>query len=161
MSNTLDITENMLNPAFCGENILLFLEEYNKKNNSKGVPFSLLILVLPLLLVKEIRKTLPANSKAKFYEWTKENGVQLMNFHKLVQGYMPYTEKALMFLFSLNILKIEGNGLINISEPNYKKNWDKSIEELNDVFNKAKCLGKWFGTINSESMIYLHLKIKL
>lgn len=161
MNNTIDITENMLNPAFCGEIILLFLEEYNKKNNSKGVPFSLLILVLPLLLVKEIRKTLPVNYKAKFYEWTKENGVQLMNFHKIVQGYMPYTEKSLMFLFSLNILKIEENGLINISKQNYKKNWDKSIEELNDMFNKAKFLGRWFGIVNDELMIYLQLKIKL
>jgi hypothetical protein len=160
MSNSLDITENMLNPAFCGKNILLVLEEYNKVKKSNGIPYSLLILVLPLLLVKEIRETLPAKSNAKFYEWTKENGVQLINFHKIVQGYMPYTEKALMFLFSLHILKVEENGMINISETNYKKSWDNSIEEFNEVFKKAKCLGKWFGIINSESMIYLHLKIK-
>ena len=75
---------------------------------------------------------------------------------------MPYTEKTLLFLFSLNILKIEENGLINISESkNYKKTWDKSIEEFNDVFKKAKFLGKWFATVNDELMIYLHLKIKL
>lgn len=161
MSNTLDITENMLNPAFCGKSLLLVLEEYNKKNNSKGIPYSLLILVLPLLLVKEIRKTLPVRSDSKFYEWTQTNAVRLINFHKIVQGYMPYTEKTLLFLFSLNILKIEENGLINISEPNYKKTWDNSIEELNDVFKKAEFLGKWFGTVNDELMIYQHLKIKL
>lgn len=160
MNNILDITENMLNPAFCGRNLLLVLEEYNKMTHSKGIPYSLLILVLPLLLVKEIRETLPAKSNAKFYEWTKENGAQLMNFHKFVKGYMPYTEKALMFLFSLNILKIEENGMLNISETNYKKGWDNSIEELNEVFTKAKFLGKWFGTVNNEFMIYLYLKIK-
>lgn len=156
------MTENMLNPAFCGRSILLALEAYNKINDSKGIPYSLLILVLPLLLVKEIRKTLPVSSKEKFYEWTQTNAVQLINFHKIVQGYMPYTEKTLLFLFSLNILKIEENGLINISESkNYKKTWDKSIEEFNDVFKKAKFLGKWFATVNDELMIYLHLKIKL
>lgn len=160
MSNTLDITGNILNPAFCGRNILLVLEEYNKINDSKGMPYSLVILVLPLLLVKQIRNSLPTSSKAKFYEWTKKNAVQLLNFHKIVQGYMPYTEKALMFLFTLNILKVEENGLINISETNYKKSWDNSIEEINEIFNKAKFLGKWFGIVNDDFMIYLHLKIK-
>lgn len=160
MSNAIDITENMLNPAFCGKIILLAIEEYNKINASKGIPYSLLILVLPLLLVKEIRETLPASSKAKFFEWTQTNAFQLMNFHKVVQGYMPYTEEALMFLFSLNILKIEKNGFINISEYHYIKKWDTSISELNEIFTKAKFLGKWFGTVNDELMIYLHLKIK-
>ncbi len=161
MNNILDITENILNPAFCGKCLLLVLEGYNEKNDSKGIPYSLLILVLPFLLVKEIRKTLPAKSKEKFYKWTQTNAAQLINFHTIVQGYMPYTEKALMFLFSLNILKIEENGMINISEKNYKKGWDNSIEELNEVFKKAKFLGKWLGIVNDELMIYQHLKIKL
>ena len=105
---------------------------------------------------KEVRTSDP-----KFYKWTQTNAAQLINFHTIVQGYMPYTEKALMFLFSLNILKIEENGMINISEKNYKKGWDNSIEELNEVFKKAKFLGKWLGIVNDELMIYQHLKIKL
>ncbi len=147
----------LLNPAFCGEVIHRFISQY-QKTNKVSVPFQLLFLVLPLVLHKEIRESLPSKSNKNFITWVEENQSIKMILPKLIKEIVPYTKESIMFLMIYKVIEINGKGeIINLIKP--KK--IKSQNEVAECYNKAELVGKWFANSNCNSQsIFINLGIK-
>jgi len=150
---------NLLNPAFCGEILRLVIKEYEKESGDK-TPFELLFLVLPLVLHKQSRESLPATTSKNFYEWLEENTMTKININNKVKSLVPYTREAILFLIYHKAIKINENGKLEFVK--YRKTSLPYIDdnEVKDIFKKSSMLGKWFSKIGNTKTIYASIGIK-
>lgn len=149
---------HLLNPAFCGEIIRRFINEYQKvKNTDGGISFQLVFLVLPMVLHKQIRENLPKTSGKNFFAWIEENQQVKMILPNLIKRTVSYTKESLMFLLMYEIIKINELGEIVVIEK------PKSVKESNEVsecYKKAELVGKWLANSGSSQSIFINLGIK-
>lgn len=149
------ITANLLNPAFCGEVLLNTINSYNDNDEGIKFPFSLVYLVLPFVLHKKTRMLMPRTTRSHFYNWIQENEFLFIDFAERTKELLPFSKETIIFLLQNNVINITDNGCIEIiSKP------QKTKEELSDIFNKAKLLGKLFYLTGNEDTIYMFLKIR-
>lgn len=149
------ITANLLNPAFCGEVLLNTINSYNDNKEGSKFPFSLVYLVLPFVLHKKTRMLMPRTKRSHFYNWIQENEFLFIDFAERTKELLSFSKETIIFLLQNNVIKITDNGCIEIiSKP------QKAKEELSDIFNKAKLLGKLFYSTGNEDTIYMFLKIR-
>ncbi|MCT7482403.1 three component ABC system middle component [Aliarcobacter cryaerophilus] len=150
---------NLLNPAFCGEIIRIMLKAYKTETN-KSLPFELVFLVLPLVLHKQSRESLPSTTSKNFYEWLEENTMTKIYLVDKIKNIVSYTREAILFLIYHEAININSNGELDFvpyrkSSLNYFNN-----EEIEDIYKKAKMIGKWFGKIGDTKTIYAAIGIK-
>ncbi len=81
---------NLFNPAFCGLVIFRALNGYEKEN-SRGMPFSLSLLVLPLCLYKSSREIIANNPRSYLLKTTEMNPEIMIGFAERVTQMLPYT----------------------------------------------------------------------
>ena len=154
------IAANLLNPAFCGEIIRRTISAYNKNEENKRFPFSLLYLILPILLHKKTRDNMPQRSSTYFHHWVDENEFLFIDFAYRVRELVPFSKESLMFLLSHNAAKIDDNGKIEIVDYRKKVPGGDFAEEVQSIYKKADLLGKWFRLTGNEQTIYMFLKIR-
>jgi Family of unknown function (DUF6521) len=149
---------HLLNPAFCGEIIRRFATEYNKaKGLDMNLPYQLAFLVLPMVLHKTIRESLPKTTAKNFFTWIEENQSLKMTFPDLIRRTVPYTKESIMFLSMYKIIKFNKLGEIEVLE---KSKSIKDINEVTECFKKADLIGKWLANAGSSQSIFTNLGIK-
>jgi len=153
------IVSNLLNPAFCGEILRLAMKAYEKETGKK-TPFELLFLVLPLVLHKKSRDSLPTTTSKNFYEWLEENTMTKINISNKIKSLVPYTREAILFLLYHEAIKINENGKLEFVK--YRKPSLDYINdyEVKDIFKKSLMLGKWLGKVGNTKTIYASIGIK-
>jgi hypothetical protein len=147
---------NLLNPAFCGEVIRRCITEY-QKINSVGLPFQLAFLVLPIILNKQIRESLPKTSGKNFVAWIEENQIIKKDLPNIIKNIVPYSQESIMFLMMYEIIKINENGNFEVmtkSKPINEEN------EVTDCYKKSELLGKLFAKAETSQFIFINLGIK-
>lgn len=150
---------NLLNPAFCGEIIRVMLKAYYSETN-KALPFELTFLVLPLVLHKQSRESLPSSSSKNFYEWLEENTMTKIYLVEKVQHLVPYTREAILFLIYHTAVNFNAHG--GLEPIPYRKS---SLQYLNSediitIYKKAQLVGKWLGKAGDTKTIYASIGIK-
>jgi Family of unknown function (DUF6521) len=149
---------HLLNPAFCGEIIRRFIHEYQKiKQSDNGMPYQLTFLVLPMILHKQMRESLPKTSGKNFITWIEENQSMKMILPNLIKKTVPYTKESIMFLLMYEIIKINDSGEIIIVE---KPKIIKEISEVTECYKKAELVGKWLANSGNSQSIFINLGIK-
>ena len=100
---------NLLNPAFCGFLLYTTVKSYQKEAN-QGMPFSLCALVLPLVLHKSTRESLPNAVSTTLLSWLEKHQQSLVEFPPRVKSVLPYTREALLFVATRDLLHpVNGN----------------------------------------------------
>lgn len=146
----------LLNPAFCGEVIRRCIFAYQKINPS-GFPFQLAFLILPIILNKNIRESLPKSSGKNFVAWIEEHQIIKKDLPNIIKNIVPYSQESIMFLMMYGIIKINENGNFVANPPK------EAISEENEVaecYKKAKILGKLFAKAGTSQSIFIYLGIK-
>jgi len=147
---------NLLNPAFCGEVIRRCITEFQKINNA-GLPFQLAFLILPIILNKSVRESLPKTSLKNFVAWIEENQILKKDLPNIIKNIVPYSKEAIMFLMMYRVVKINESGNFEAITKN------KPITEENEVtecYRKAEILGKLFAKAGTSQFIFINLSVK-
>lgn len=147
----------LLNPAFCGEIIRRFINKYQNPIYNNGAPFQIVFLVLPIILHKGIRESLPKTSSKNFITWIESNQLNKMLLPNLIQRTLPYTKECIMFLLMYEVVEINKLGCFVIRK---KPRIIKKGNEVSECFKKAELLGKWFAKSGSSQSIFINLGIK-
>jgi len=147
---------HLLNPAFCGELIRRCAHEYSKKGDT-SLPFQLAFILLPLVLHKNIRESLPKKSNKNFVSWIEENQSLKMQLPHLIRVTVPYTKEAIMFLLMYQVIKINDLGNIEVIANSPKIT---SRGEVAECYKKAELVGKWLVNSGSSQSIFINLGIK-
>lgn len=146
----------LLNPAFCGQTILHCINKY-EKFHSKGIPFSLVFFILPIILHKETRSRIPSVTKSTFHYWLTNNSPILIDLSERIRKLVPFTKEALLFLSYHDTIKIT-NSRIKIKNFNPKTTDSDSIE-IQECFKRAEVLGKWLAIAGTETTVYAMLGV--
>ena len=145
---------NLFNPAFCCTLLALSASTYGAIK-PEGMPFSLAFLVLPIVLHKRTRESLPYNTRTTLSSWLQTNQEARLHFAERVIALKPHTKEAITFATSHNWLDLESDGtLISLqSESSMQRKASSLKGEANECISKARLVGKWFALAGNTSTV--------
>jgi hypothetical protein len=155
--NRPEITANLVNPAFCSEIIRESASAYKAEIN-ENLPFSLAILILPLVLNSRIRERMPKSKSNTIHSWINENEDLKIGLPKLITSFLPFSREAIMFGIAHDSISIDEQGGLDLKTRKGKLKMDDP--EIKSCVNKAIILGKLFTKSGNSLTIYSILGIK-
>lgn len=148
---------HLLNPAFCCVALTSACAGFSEPSD-QSLPFPLAFMVLPIVLHKHTRESLPRNTRTSVPAWLQNHGEARIGFHERVMSLTPHTREALRFGLAFHWMAIGDSGLIKCVIPDRRIN--RAIRSLDgdakECVSRAHFLGKWFGTsISAETLMAL------
>lgn len=143
---------NLLNPAFCAVIIQTAVYGYQKEN-SEGMPYPLVHLVLPIVLHQETRNLLPKTISTKMHVWINNNDSVKVQFSNRAQRLVPITKESVLFGLQHNVFQISDKGNLILSDVPTKLPWSKDMETA-VIANKSQFVGRWFAIAGDVTTIF-------
>ena len=131
-----------LNPAFCGRIIIECVVEY-ARTTRHAMPYPLSYLILPIVLHKKTRDTMPPTSRRRMHPWLEKNQRAKIGFDKRARAMTRFTNEALIFLIHNGKIEVTATGDLAGDDT---VAWAPKGEpfEIMDCAKKAKIVGNWF-----------------
>lgn len=144
----------LLNPAFCCTTLTAAIGSYASAKE-KGVPFPLVFMVLPIVLHKPTRDSLPPNTRTSMAAWLQENSAARVLFYERFVSLKPYTKEAIQFGMLLDWIVPREGGLLEITltESNINRAIQKLADEARECVMRARFLGKWFAAAGATHTV--------
>lgn len=135
---------NLLNPGFCAMLVWHAAQGYASE---RLLPMSigLSFLVLPFVLHKETRESLPTNIRTSLPIWLAEHPLVLTRLGERASTLSAFTKQSLLFGGSLGLLAIGQDGVR--ANGNKKKRVHSALkatsDEVRHCAKRAEFLGRW------------------
>jgi len=155
--NRPEITANLINPAFCSEIIRECIGAFKGEIN-EPLPFSLAVLILPLVLNNRIRERMPKSKSNTIHAWINENEDLKIGLPKLITSFLPFSRESIMFGIAHNSFSIDEYGSLDLKTRKGKLKLDDP--EIKSCISKSVILGKLFSKSGNSLTIYSILGIK-
>lgn len=149
---------NLFNPAFCALNLYFAIKEYQEVNGH-GMPFSLILLVLPLSFHESTSLYLLSNNRTHFLKNIANNPLIMSGLNKRITDLNLFTIEAIDFLLQINAVNVDDVGRLKINKIKLKKINLLSDDSQNKI-KVSSYIGKQFAKVNDRSTIYISLGIK-
>ncbi|OEC87661.1 MULTISPECIES: three component ABC system middle component [Methanobacterium] len=134
----------LFNPAFCCNILTSSIVGYMEFNNNKGMPFPLSFIILPIILHRPTRNSLP-DLRTSLAPWILKHQESRILFPERTISLKPITKEALLFGFSHKWIQLDENSNLKSNE---KSKVNESMRKLKgDAYNCIKTsrfLGRWF-----------------
>jgi ABC-three component (ABC-3C) system Middle Component 3 len=153
-------TRNLLNPAFCGLIYASIVDGYNSKSEG-AIPFYLLYILMPIVLHKESRQTIPKSSLTKFLTWIQQSEQIKIGLPERAISLKPFVSEAAIFLHGQGHIESDQKLGIRTTNTTKIKNIVKKSESIKEYTRKAKTLGAMCGKNNSDLSILALLGVRL
>lgn len=152
---------NLFNAAFSARVIRASIKSY-QDDAKRGMPFALTFLILPIVLHKPLRESLPRDTRTKMHMWLRNNQPAKIQFSSRTRSLVPVTKESLMFGMQHAVINLDSNAnFLSTSQPFRKRpaaNLD--TEEVREIEQRAQFLGKWFAKAGSVPSIYMMWSIR-
>lgn len=141
---------HLLNPAFCCVTITSACAGYNESSD-QPLPFVLAFMILPVILHKHTRDSLPRTSRTSIPAWLQEHAEARLGFHARLMALQPHTREAMRYGLAFDWIAMGDSGVIRCVAPDALIN--RAVRSLGgdarDCVSRARFLGKWLGTTAS------------
>jgi hypothetical protein len=141
---------HLLNPAFCCVTITSACAGYSESSD-EPLPFTLAFMVLPIILHKHTRESLPRTSRTSIPAWFQEHAEARLGFHERLMALQPHTREAMRYGLAFDWIAMGDSGGIRCIAPEAQIN--RAIRSLGgdarDCVVRARFLGKWLGATPS------------
>jgi hypothetical protein len=146
---------NLLNPPFCALVVALAVEDY-VKSIPAGMPFALAFLVLPIVLHKPTRDSLPQRTTKALSSWLDEHEELRATFAERARALSPYVREALLYDLLHERLKLSDEGLLVAGSKmrGFAGFVAAATEEVKDCLNKAQFVGRWMCSAGNVPTIF-------
>jgi hypothetical protein len=150
--------ENLLNPSFCSVLLWHAARGYTSQVDTEGLPFETAFLVLPMVLHRETRESLPKSHKTSIAVWLDLNPLARSHITDRARLLVPFTKEAMNFGGLYGLMRFSNRNLNGLPE------WKRKIEsvfsdcseEVRDCAKRAEFVGKWFAkTGNAPTILAL------
>lgn len=142
-----------LNPAFCGRIIHGCAGEYAKASGS-AMPYLLSHLVLPIVLHKRTRESMPPTLRRRMHAWLEENPRAKIGFGQRARAMVPFTNEALILLIRSGWLRVTPAGELAGGGAAQAANTSGEPAEVADCARKGKIVGKWFAPFGEPADVF-------
>jgi hypothetical protein len=151
--------QRLLNPSFCS--LLLWHSAGGHAEATRrrvGIAFEECFLVLPMVLHREIRESLPSRTTTSLPVWLANNPLAPSTIADRARSLVPFTKEALRFAGSYGLIQFSQT-LIH-ANPDWRRRMasalDNSSDEVRTCAMHAAFVGKWFAkTGNVETVMSL------
>ena len=151
--------QRLLNPSFCS--LLLW---YSARGHAEaelgrsGIAFEKCFLVLPMVLHRETRESLPMKVTTSLPVWLAHNPLAPSTIADRARSLVPFTKEALRFGGAYGALQF--NDTIIRANLDWKKRMATALEDTSDEVRacakRAEFVGRWFAkTGNAETVLSL------
>lgn len=143
----------LLNPAFVAALLHRAVSGYQRETDA-GMPYVLLFLVAPTVLVKTTRDVLPERRDKPLAAWIQENPEVRLQFAETATACVPVVRRGLLFGVSKGVLKLIGDRV----EAKPLK-WGaaaamaRNTGDFQGVMNHANFVGRWYAHAGSLQTI--------
>lgn len=154
----------LLNPGFCA--FIIWHSATGALQNPKGKRTSLnyleTFLLLPLILHKKTRESIPTNVRTSIPIWVEGNPLLVAGLPVRTKQLVPYVREAIIYGSNSNLFRIQGDAI----QPNgdYKSVFNRAkgnmSDEVIECMKKAEFLGRWFMRAGSVETTYALLGIR-
>ncbi len=135
---------NLLNPGFCATLLWYAAQGYSFERNTP-MAIELSFLVLPFVLHRETRESLPRNITTSLPTWLAENPIVRTRLGERAATLRSFTREALVFGGSHGLLSLGPEGVRAKAE--MKKRVSAGLkptsDEVRDCAKRAEFLGRW------------------
>jgi hypothetical protein len=143
---------NLFNPAFCGLVLFRAMQGFEEED-SRGIPFSLSLLVLALCLHKDSREAI-ANSPRSYLLKTAEKHPHLqVDFADRVTAMLPYTLEGFGLLMERGCISVNSDGRLQTGPGTVRKTVT-GTDETKSCQRVARIIGKQFARIADRVTVY-------
>jgi len=149
----------LYNPAYVGRMLHSLISSY-KTIKPKGIPFELIFIAAPLILLKSYRESLPKSTRTYLHNWIQDNADLKIEYNLAVKEVMPFIKESLIFLLHRDMLEINEFGYLVLGSNKLKRTQKKDLPEVTNSINKADLVGKWFAKAGEVETIYALWGIK-
>lgn len=149
---------NLLNPAFCAVLLRDAIAAYSKKDK-QGMNYLLVYLILPLVLHKTTRRSIPSRGNMTLIEWIEKHETNNWVFVDHIRQLIPFSKEALIFAIQQGVVAFGnqensyGNLLALPKELLADETWAQNSVPM-DCRNKARIVGEWFADMADITTIY-------
>ncbi len=149
---------NLFNPAFCGLILMRALRGYEEEDE-RGMPFSLVLLVLPLCLHKRSREILQAGNRSYLLKLVASHPELLVGFAQRTTDLLPYAFEALGFLMQMGLFTVDAHGRLKTAPDGIRKSVTGTAETVS-CQRVARFVGKEFARVGDRSTLYMTMGIR-
>ncbi len=149
---------NLFNPAFCGLILFRALQAYEEED-TRGMPFSLSLLVLPLCLHKDSREVIASSSRSYLLKTVEKNQQVMIGFADRVTEMLPYALEGFGLLMERGCLTVAEEGRIQ-TVPNKVRKSIKGTDETISCQRVARIVGREFARIADRVTVYTTFGIR-
>lgn len=141
---------HLLNPAFCCVTITSACAGYNESSD-QPLPFALVFMILPVILHKHTRESLPRTSRTSIPAWLQVHAEARLGFHTRLMALQPYTREAMRYGLAFQWIAVGDSGAIQCVAPDalIKRAVRSLGGDARDCVSRARFWGKWLGTTAS------------
>lgn len=156
-SNRTPENRTLLNPAFCGEILRNTIKEY-ENHDSKGLPFTLVFFVLPIILHNDSFKKIRYSTQGQFFSWLDNQVAQTIDLEERIMFLKETTLESIAFLSFFNAVEIKDGRLktINFDFSINSQNYSLYMKRYHEI---AIQMGRWLSETDSISTIYMMLGV--
>ena len=142
-----------LNPAFCGRIIHGCAVEHARAAG-RAMPYFLSHLVLPIVLHKKTRESMPSTSRKRMHPWLAENQRARIGFDQRARAMIPFTNEALILLIRSGWLEVTSAGDLAGGAAGTTRGPADESHEVADCARKAKTVGGWFAPYSDPAEVF-------
>jgi hypothetical protein len=148
----------LMNPAFCGEILRRAITRYFE-TAGESLNYPLSYLVLPIVLHRKTRESIPAKSSEQLHTWLQKYPEARIGFAERARFLVPITNESLAFLLQSRAVSIDKRaGIKMIGRRSGPLPTDEN--EVTDCFKKAEQVGRWFARAGSTANIFTMWGVK-
>lgn len=148
----------LFNPAFCGMSLLGAIQSYEKIDDT-GIPFSQILLILPLSLHKRSRDVLLSRPRTRMLQVVESFPELLIGLPERTRNMLPFTLEGLGLLWEYGCINITDSGRIKRVKRRLKPN-SIITDETQACMKCAVILGRHFARVSDSTTIYTSLGIR-
>lgn len=144
----------LLNPAFCCTILAATMSDY-VNTKKEGIPFPLLFMVLPIVLHKFTRNSLPPSIRTSMAAWLQENAFARVLFYERLVSLKPHTREAIQFGMLRDWIVMGPGGLwrTTLDESDVHSDIQRLTDEARECVMRARFVGRWFAAAGTASTI--------
>lgn len=153
--------KGILNPSFFSLVIWSASKAY-KKNSGSNLPFELAFIIIPIILHKEIRSSLPRSTATSFLVWLNENRLTRVHISNRAPLLSKYVKEAIVFGGIYELFKIDKFCIVATDdfEKKINKNIKNASDEVQECIKKADFVGKWLSGAGDTATILALLGVR-
>lgn len=151
----------LLNPGFCA-NLLWHAARGYADEGNEALSFEESFLVLPFILHRETRESLPRDTRTSLAVWLDKYPLASRRIAIRARMLVKFTKEGMAFGGVYGFIRIEQGKIY--AEDSWKRSVNRSLKNSSDEVRicakRASFIGKWFAQIGSATTVLALMGVK-